>query len=163
MDATAAGLQSQFKAAAALPAVIAAAPAVFVAAAFFHCCAGKGPDGAVTKSKEQNMADMVRTNLRHFFSKTAILFFFCFNSVVFAGVQLDQQGGMHGMQLVNPPGFGIPKNMDTYSKSFSTSLSPPITRSPSPSLFSIPPLPAPLAARMIITGISWATHICCRH
>lgn len=89
--------------------------------------------------------------------------FFCFNSVVFAGVQLDQQGGMHGMQLVNPPGFGIPKNMDTYSKSFSTSLSPPITRSPSPSLFSIPPLPAPLAARMIITGISWATHICCRH
>jgi hypothetical protein len=62
---------------------------------------GKTSEGATPKSKEQNMADMVR--LRRGCGLLLLLLQAAVNLVTRhsrAGVQSDQQGGVHGMQLV---------------------------------------------------------------
>ena len=61
---------------------------------------GKTSDGATPKSKEQNMADMVRLRRG---CGLLLLLQAAVNLVTRhsrAGVQSDQQGGVHGMQLV---------------------------------------------------------------
>jgi hypothetical protein len=71
------------------------------ASAFVYFRPGNGAEGSAAKSKEQNMADMVRSVLSG--AQLAELFLFLFDKRAVhrgAGLQLVQQGGMHSVQLL---------------------------------------------------------------